>query len=164
MMPEPFEQQLHRLFIERQWSLLLAESCTGGAIAAKLTAQPGASKYFLGSIVSYSNALKTSLLGVQESTLKEKGAVSEETALEMVEGTLLRYGSDFALAVTGIAGPEGGTASRPVGTVWYALGRKGKQPQVKQLRIEGGRQDVITGAVNAVLEALLSYAQDELRE
>lgn len=164
MMTEPLEMQIHQLFIARGWTLSLAESCTGGAVAAKLTAIPGASQYFLGGVIAYSNSLKTKALGVDSALLKEKGAVSEETVKQMVDGVLSLTGSDFAMAVSGIAGPEGGTASKPVGSVWCAFGRSGKKPQAWLLQLHGTREEVIRGSVHALLDGLLRYAQDELKE
>lgn len=98
-----------------------AESCTGGLVGAALTDIPGSSDVFLGSAVCYSNAAKQSILSVSEDTIKEYGAVSRECALEMARGANRQFGSDVALAVTGVAGPAGGTNSKPVGTVWFAL-------------------------------------------
>lgn len=102
-------------------SLATAESCTGGTIASKLTALSGASEYFRGGVVAYSNDVKECALGVKHDTLTAHGAVSEETAREMAEGVRKRLGADFAIATTGIAGPTGGTAEKPVGTVWIAV-------------------------------------------
>lgn len=164
MIPEPIENQIHELFIQRNWTLSLAESCTGGAVAARLTALSGASQYFLGSIVAYSNELKIKILGIHPTALKEKGAVSQEIAMQMVEGVISLTNSEFALAVTGIAGPTGGTASKPVGTVWCSFCRKGKKPIAWQLQLNGSREEIIFGSVNALLEGLLRYAQQELKE
>jgi nicotinamide-nucleotide amidase len=100
--------------------LVTAESCTGGWIAKVLTDIPGSSGWYLGGVVSYSNKLKQALLGVLPSTLARHGAVSEETAREMAIGALELLGGHVALAVTGIAGPEGGQPGKPVGTVWFA--------------------------------------------
>lgn len=102
-------------------SLATAESCSGGAIASKLTALAGASEYFKGGVVAYSNEVKECALGVRHETLLAHGAVSEETVREMVEGVRKRLGANFAIATTGIAGPTGGTDKKPVGTVWIAV-------------------------------------------
>jgi len=101
--------------------LALAESCTGGNIAQLITSIAGASAYFPGGVVSYSNAAKTNLLGVQPETIESQGAVSEATVLEMVTGVRQKFGADYGIAVSGIAGPDGGTAEKPVGTVWMAV-------------------------------------------
>jgi nicotinamide-nucleotide amidase len=105
-------------------TLTVAESCTGGYISHLFTQHPGSSKVFLGGAVSYAYELKESILGVKNETLWQHGAVSEETAVEMVEGALLNFKSDYAIAVTGIAGPDGGTEDKPVGTVWIAVANK----------------------------------------
>ncbi|HZL77790.1 MAG TPA: CinA family protein [Candidatus Limnocylindrales bacterium] len=110
-----------RLLTKRRQTLALAESCTGGCIAHRITNVPGASKIFLGGVVAYSNAVKEKFLGVRAKTLKEHGAVSEAVAREMAVGTREKFGSDFAIAITGIAGPGGGTPDKPVGTVFIAL-------------------------------------------
>lgn len=102
-------------------TLATAESCTGGTIASKLAALPGASQYFKGGVVAYSNEVKECALGVRHATLEAHGAVSEETVREMAEGARRRLGADFAMATTGIAGPTGGSDEKPVGTVWIAV-------------------------------------------
>jgi len=102
-------------------TLALAESCTGGFIANQITNVPGASKIFLGGIVAYSNGVKIKFLDVRPKTLKKHGAVSEIVAREMAGGARKKFGADFAIAVTGIAGPGGGTKEKPVGTVFIAL-------------------------------------------
>jgi nicotinamide-nucleotide amidase len=106
---------------ERKKTLALAESCTGGNIAHRVTNVPGASEIFLGGVVSYANVVKEKFLGVHAETLRQHGAVSEEAAREMALGAREKFGSDFAIAVTGIAGPGGGTPEKPVGTVFIAL-------------------------------------------
>ena len=115
------EQHIHRILTERGATLAVAESCTGGTIAAKFTAMAGASTYFLGGIVAYANEVKESILGVDPVSLACFGAVSEVVALEMAEGVRRATGADYAIATTGIAGPGGGTKHKPVGTVWMAV-------------------------------------------
>ena len=116
-----FEASLIRLLIERKQTLALAESCTGGFIANRITNVPGASEVFLGGVVAYSNEAKQKFTGVRAETLKQHGAVSEAVAREMAEGARKKFGADFTIAVTGIAGPSGGTRDKPVGTVFIAL-------------------------------------------
>ena len=118
---EKIEAVVVRLLTGRKRTLALAESCTGGAIADHVTNVPGASKVFLGGIVAYNNDVKQKFLGVRAETLKQNGAVSEAVAREMAEGARKKFGADFAIAVTGIAGPGGGTKGKPVGTVFIAL-------------------------------------------
>jgi nicotinamide-nucleotide amidase len=148
------EEAVHMQLIEKKLTLSLAESCTGGALAARLTQLPDASKYLLGSIVAYSNALKTQLLGVSESVLKEHGAVSAQTATEMVLGVQQLTGSDYAIAVTGIAGPGGGTPEKPVGTVWGAIIGPDHVPHVWKVPARGSRAMIIEGTVNKLLVEL----------
>lgn len=116
------EYAIHEWMISHKKTFACAESCTGGRIASRLTAVSGASDYFLGSIVSYSNHLKHSALGV--TSVESKGAVSEEVVCEMAAGTLKLTGADFAISVSGIAGPTGGSDEKPVGTVWGAIATK----------------------------------------
>jgi nicotinamide-nucleotide amidase len=110
-----------RLLTRRKKTLALAESCTGGFIANRITNVPGASKIFPGGIVAYGNAVKKKFLGVRPETLQKHGAVSEAVAREMAGGARKKFGADFAVAVTGIAGPGGGTKEKPVGTVFISV-------------------------------------------
>ncbi|MFI3279353.1 MAG: competence/damage-inducible protein A [Rikenellaceae bacterium] len=115
------EELVHEKLIASEQTLAVAESCTGGNIAAKFTALAGASAYFECGVVSYSNQAKESILGVNHSTLAEYGAVSEQVALEMALGVQKISGADFAIATTGIAGPTGGSDEKPIGTVWFGV-------------------------------------------
>ncbi len=137
------EEAIQGWMVKQGQTLALAESCTGGFMASQLTAIPGASEYFLGSLVTYSNQLKESLLGVSPETLTKYGAVSREAVEEMWTGLLSKTGADYGIAVSGIAGPGGGTDEKPVGTVFYALGKKGEKPEVAMLHFRGSRQIVI---------------------
>lgn len=121
---ETLDELVHKTLTGRGLTLATAESCTGGNIARLLTAQAGASAYFKGGVVAYSNEVKECVLGVRHSTLETHGAVSEETVREMAEGVRQRLGADLAIATTGIAGPDGGTKEKPVGTVWIAVADK----------------------------------------
>lgn len=148
-------QEVHNLFIKNRWTLSLAESCTGGALAAALTKIPDCSRYFLGSLVCYSNSLKESILKVPSSILNEHGAVSQMCAIAMVKGLLQITNSDFGLAITGIAGPSGGSPEKPVGTVWIAVARNGHEPQAMKFTFSGNREAIIQGSVQKALELLL---------
>ncbi len=117
---ETLEEVLGNILLGRDLTLATAESCTGGGMGMGITSVPGSSRWYLGGVVSYSNSLKTSILGVSAGTLMEHGAVSGPVALEMVRGVRALTGAHCAVAVTGIAGPGGGTPEKPVGTVWTA--------------------------------------------
>ena len=115
------EELVHNILIQRGQTLAVAESCTGGAIASKFTAQAGASAYFLCGVVSYSNESKNKVLGVEMSDIAQYGAVSEQVAIAMAKGAKVISGANFAISTTGIAGPSGGSAEKPVGTVWIGI-------------------------------------------
>ncbi len=121
---ESMEQVLGNLLLQKKQTMATAESCTGGYIAHLITAIPGASAYYEGSMVTYSYAAKESMLGVQQQTLVEKGAVSEEVVREMAAGILQQLRTDYAIAVSGIMGPGGGMPDKPTGTVWIAVGNQ----------------------------------------
>ncbi|MBR0077741.1 MAG: nicotinamide-nucleotide amidohydrolase family protein, partial [Bacteroidales bacterium] len=141
-------------------TLATAESCTGGNIAAKLTALSGASAYFRGGVVAYSNEVKESALGVCHETLVRHGAVSEATVREMAVGVRERLGADFAVATTGMAGPGGGTPEKPVGTVWIAVA-SAAGVTAELLHLTGRRAQIVERTCNAVFAALLCSVRTE---
>ena len=146
----PVEKAILNLMAEKGLTLSLAESCTGGYIAHLVTQHPGSSKVFLGGVVSYSNGLKERVLDVKKQTLEQFGAVSRETVIEMAEGALLNFKSDYALAVTGIAGPDGGTPDKPVGTVWVAVATVNKILAKKLTFGNKRKQNIEWSAVSAL--------------
>lgn len=148
------EEAVHREMIARKKTLALAESCTGGALAACLTALPGASQYLLGSIVAYANAWKERFLLVSHSTLEKKGAVSREAVEEMAAGILAETDADYAVAVSGVAGPGGGTKETPVGTIYVAVGERRGKIDAGRLQAPHDRAGAIDLAVHAALGAL----------
>jgi len=120
-MSDALETKIVRRLTDRKQTLAVAESCTGGYISHRITNVPGASVVFLSGLVTYSNAAKQTFLGVRAETLERQGAVSEPVAREMAEGARRASGTDYAIAVTGIAGPSGGSPEKPVGTVFIAV-------------------------------------------
>jgi len=134
-------------------TIALAESCTGGLVAAALTAIPGSSGYFLGGVVSYSNEAKRDLLGVDEATIAAHGAVSAQVARAMAEGARTRFAASFAAAVTGIAGPDGGTFEKPIGLTYVAVAG-GAGVDVRRFVWPGDRSANRRDSALAVLEAL----------
>jgi nicotinamide-nucleotide amidase len=135
------ESAVHDLLVARGLTIATAESCTGGRIAAALTAVPGSSKSFIGGIVAYDNAVKIEQLGVDPKIIEAHGAVSEETVLAMARGARERFGASLGFATTGIAGPDGGGAEKPVGMVWFALD-DGAAPRAWKYQFRGGRSEV----------------------
>jgi len=140
---DTMESVVGRLLTEKGLSVATAESCTGGLISERLTDVPGSSAYFLGGIVAYSNAAKATLLGVSETVLEEHGAVSEAVVRAMADGVRTRFGSDFGVATSGISGPGGGTAEKPVGLVWIAISKGGPHGE------HGGREEAEASATYA---------------
>ena len=151
---ETLEAHIVQLLIERRKTLSVAESCTGGLIASMITSVPGASSIFRGAIIAYHNAVKLSELNVKQETLVRFGAVSEETVREMAEGAIERLDSDYAIGITGIAGPGGGTPEKPVGTIWIALAERGAKTIAKKLQLDFGRLANRERAAQAALEML----------
>ena len=135
--------------------LATAESCTGGGIAQAITDVAGSSAWFERGFVTYSNLSKQEMLGVRETTLKQHGAVSEMTVREMVAGALANSSAQAALAVSGIAGPDGGTADKPVGTVWFAWGFKSGETHAKRYQLSGSRAEVRAQAVRIALQGVV---------
>lgn len=160
---EPLDKVIGKILSARNETMGTAESCTGGYIAHLITSHPGSSKYFKGSVVSYDNDVKENVLHVSHQTLQTLGAVSEETVKEMLKGALNILKTDYAIAVSGIMGPDGGTAEKPVGTVWIAVGNASKQQTLKlNLRFNRMRNIQIT-SMNA-LNLLRKFILSELSE
>lgn len=157
---ETLEEVLGRKLKEKGVMLGTAESCTGGYIAHKITSVSGSSAYFGGSVVAYSNKLKTNLLNVNPETLKAHGAVSEETVREMVAGALDTLGVDYAIAVSGIAGPGGGTPDKPVGTIWTAVGNR-EEIITKKLTLTKYRMRNIQLTSNLTLNMLRKFVMND---
>lgn len=147
-------EQVATLARSQKLMLVTAESCTGGFIAKVLTDLPGSSAWFDAGVVTYSYEAKEALLGVNPRTLERTGAVSEETVLEMVSGALARFGAGAAVAVTGIAGPSGGTEGKPVGTVWIGWKRRGGYAHARVFHFDGDRDAIRRQTVAAALIGL----------
>jgi nicotinamide-nucleotide amidase len=154
---EALALKLGRALHVRGWRLSAAESCTGGWIAKVLTDVAGSSQWFDGGVVSYSNAAKTALLDVSTDVLAAHGAVSEETVCAMAEGARARFGTELAVAVSGIAGPGGGTADKPVGLVHFAWAAPGGTTAARRI-FAGNRDGVRRQAVALALERLIELA------
>jgi nicotinamide-nucleotide amidase len=137
--------------------LAVAESCTGGMIGERITAIPGSSDVFLGGVIAYANRLKSEF-GVADRILEAHGAVSEETVKAMAQGALEKLGADLVVAVSGIAGPEGGTADKPVGTVWFGFARKSAVEAVRYV-FPGTRHEIRARASQLALFGLLRHAK-----
>lgn len=137
-----------------------AESCTGGLIGAALTEIAGISEVFNGSAVTYSNEAKKNILGVKDDTLKNFGAVSEQCAIEMAEGALKIYDADVSISVTGIAGPDGGSELKPVGTVWFGTASN-KNSNAFMIKFSGSRNEIRNSAVNFALKKILQKMKED---
>ena len=153
-------ERVGRALAERGLMLATAESCTGGWVAKVMTDVAGSSGWFERGFVTYSNQAKQDLLGVRASTLQAHGAVSEQAVREMAEGALARSRAQVALAVSGIAGPQGGSPGKPVGTVWLAWARAGVAPRARLAQFPGDRAAVRRQSVLAALQGVLDILGD----
>ena len=147
-------RQVHARLHERGVTVATAESCTGGLVGHVLTEIPGASEWFVGGIVSYSDRLKQDELGVSAETLEHHGAVSAQTCVAMAEGARHRYGAALAVAITGVAGPDGGSESKPVGLTYVGLADEAGH-DVRRFQWHGDRSQNKLDSANAALELLL---------
>ena len=150
---DPLEATLGALLRARQVTLSVAESCTGGMLAERITSVAGSSDYFLGGFLTYTDGMKTALLGVDPALLGRHTAVSEEAAIAMAQGARARSGSNFALSVTGVAGPSGGTEANPVGTVFIGMAH-GAGAEAKRLKLFGDRQRIRVMATQTAMDWL----------
>jgi len=145
--------QVARLLTDANMTVAVAESCTAGGLAVALTSLPGSSRFFRGGVVAYDNAVKTSLLGVGRSAIDAQGAVSAATAEAMAANCRSLLETDFAVSITGIAGPDGGTESKPVGLVFVGLATR-RETSSRRFQFAGSREDVRAAAVHAALRFL----------
>lgn len=152
-------KEIAQIIWDNHLTLGTAESCTGGRIAEAIIAIPGASAYFKGSVVSYTDEIKERLLNVSHALLEDKGAVSQEVATEMVRGAIAALNVDYAISVTGFAGPAGGTKEAPVGTIWIACGKEG-DIVTRQLTEDQGRDINLSIATATALEMFLDYLKE----
>lgn len=153
------EEEVGRLLGAAGSTVAVAESCTGGLLAERLTRMPGSSAYFLGGVVAYADRVKTALLGVADELIARDGAVSEQVARAMASGVRARVGSDWGIGITGIAGPGGGSRAKPVGRVDIALAGPGGQVVYRRVQLAGDREAVRQRAAELALELL----RDRLR-
>ena len=153
-------REISQLLWEMEKTVGTAESCTGGRIAEAIISVPGASKYFKGGIISYTNEIKEALLGVDHDLLEEKTAVCEEVAVEMVKGACRALNTDYALSATGIAGPSGGTKDIPVGTIWLACGNASRVATL-MVQEDHGRDINLAIATNKAMQLFLDYLKAE---
>jgi len=152
-------EQTGRLLLEQGLTLATAESCTGGGLAFLLTSVAGSSDWFERGLVTYSNESKIELLGVSPATIEQSGAVSEATAVEMAEGTLAHTSVDLSVAITGIAGPGGGTADKPVGTVCFAWSQRQGETISATIRFDGDRQQVRELSILTALQGVMDRVE-----
>ena len=156
-------REISLLLWEREKTVGTAESCTGGRIAEAIIAVPGASKYFKGGVISYTDDVKVNVLGVDQILIDEKTAVCEEVAIAMVKGACKVLATDYAISATGIAGPSGGTKDIPVGTIWIACGTKDKVVTFK-VEEDHGRDINLAIATNKAMQMFLDFLQEEVED
>lgn len=154
-------EKLGEVLTRRGLQLAVAESCTGGWVAQVITSVAGSSRWFERGYVTYSNAAKMEMLGVQASTLGKHGAVSEATVREMAEGALTHSHAQVAVAITGIAGPGGGSLEKPVGSVWLAWSRQDRPTQARLAHFLGNRDAVRRQAVETALQGVMDLLSDD---
>jgi PncC family amidohydrolase len=152
------EEKLAQVFKQKGLSIATAESCTGGLLAGRITDLAGSSAYLLGGVVSYSNEAKMALLGVESDALDQHGAVSEEVARQMARGARQRLGSDVGISITGVAGPGGGSADKPVGLVWIGLS-DARGDRAQRYLWDSDRAGNREQSVLAALQMLIDWAQ-----
>lgn len=157
---ETLEIVVGKSLATKNYTIALAESCTGGAVTARLTDVPGSSAYLAGSVVSYSNRIKRDAVGVPEAVLESKGAVSKETACAMAEGIRGRFAVDIGVGITGIAGPDGGTAEKPVGLVYIAVAGPHGTVAIEE-RFAGQRNVIRMRAANSALDLVRHYLEQQ---
>lgn len=152
-------EQLGQLLLQQGRTIATAESCTGGWVAKMLTDRAGSSAYLMAGLVTYSNEAKQAILGVSETTLAEHGAVSEPVVRQMVAGAVKATGVDVAVAISGIAGPGGGSNEKPVGTVWFAWGTGADSTEACMQRFDGDRDQVRRQSVVYVLQGVREFLE-----
>ena len=162
MVEQPLEYELGQLLAESGAWLATAESCTGGLLSHRITNVPGSSAYFRGGVVAYANLAKSELLGVKSETLEHHGAVSQETVLEMGRGVCRLMAADIGVAISGIAGPGGGTAEKPVGLVWIALAA-GNYEKAQRYLFGGDRLAVKEQSADAALRMLVDSLRSSFK-
>lgn len=160
-MKKPVEVLAGKLLSKQGLKLAVAESCTGGLIGHLLTNVAGSSTYYLGGVIAYANEAKMNLLGVSRGTLEKHGAVSSETVIEMARGVRIALGADIGIAVSGIAGPGGGTPEKPVGTVWIGLSSN-QEEYSRHYLWTGDRLAVKEQTARAALDLLMEHLSREL--
>ena len=161
--PTTLATELGEELTRLRWKVTTAESCTGGAIAAAITSVAGSSAWFDGAVVSYADRIKRNFLGVDQQDLNATGAVSEPVVRQMAVGVLNRLDANLAVAVSGIAGPDGGSDDKPVGTVWIAWAHvDGQEPlsvEAREMHFSGNRADIQSQTVSEALQGLLAITR-----